>query len=101
MLATFGLDQRIIDCIDDGSQVIGGRAKYVICECMDKNFRLKKDEIPQHLDVFKQAITSIYGEDVSKLIEELIVQKMTQTFELKHKSKLTFVEVVQQLNADK
>lgn len=35
------------------------------------------------------------GEEGSKIIEKLIVQKMMQTFKLKNKSKLTFVKAVQ------
>ena len=95
LLESFGLDQKIVNCIDNGLQVLGESAKYALYQYIEKNFRLKKDEIPQHPEVFKQAITSILGEEVSKLMEELIIQRMTQTFKLKHKSKLTFVEVVQ------
>lgn len=95
MLASFGLDQKIINCIDDGLQVLGESARYVIYQCIEKNFQLTKEEMPEHPEVFKQAMTSILGEEGSKVIEELIVRKMMQTFKLKHKSKLTFVEVVQ------
>lgn len=75
--------------------MLGESAKYVIYHYAEKNFQLKKEEIPRHPEVFKQAITSFFGEKGFKIIEELIVQKMIQTFKLKHKSKLTFVEVVQ------
>ena len=70
-------------------------AKYVIYHYVEKNFRLRREEIPEHPEVFKQAVTSIFGEEGSKIIEKLIVQKMIQTFKLKNKSKLTFGEAVQ------
>jgi len=70
-------------------------AKYVIYPYVEKNFRLRREEIPEHPEVFKQAVTSIFGEEGSKIIEKLIAQKMIQTFKLKNKSKLTFVEAVQ------
>jgi len=76
---------------------VGESAKYVIYHYLEGDFRLKKDKIPERPEVFKQAMTSIFGEEGSKIIEELIVQKMTQTFKLKHKSKPSFVEVVQAL----
>jgi hypothetical protein len=75
--------------------MLGGNAKYVIYYYIQKNFRLKKEEIPEHPEVFIQAITFFLGEEGSKIIEKLIVQKMMQTFKLKNKSKLTFVKAVQ------
>lgn len=99
MSASFSPNQRIFKCIDEGLQVVVDSAKHAIYYCLEKDFRLKKDEIPEHPEVFKKAIASIFGEEGSKIIEELIVQKMTKTFKLKHKLKLSFVEVVQRLKS--
>jgi len=74
---------------------LGESARYVIYHFIEKNFELKKEEIPEHPEVFKKAIISLLGKEGSKLIDELIVQEMAQTFKLEHKSKLTFVEAVQ------
>lgn len=93
--ASSDLDQRIIECVDDGLQALGESAKFVIYHYLEKDFELKKDEILEHPKVFKQALTSIFGEEGSKIIEELIVDEMAQTFKLKHKRKPSLVEVVQ------
>ncbi len=95
MSASFSSNQRIIKCIDEGLQTLGESTKHVIYHCLEKNFRLKKDEIPEHPEMFEQAITSIFGEEGSKIIEKLIAQKITQNFNLKPKSKLSFVEALQ------
>ena len=75
--------------------MLGKRAKHVIYHYIQKNAQLRKEEIPEHPEVFKQAITFLLGEEGSEIIEKLIVQKMIQTFKLRNKSKLTFVEAVQ------
>lgn len=95
MSTSFSSNQRIIKCIDEGLQTVGESIKHVIYFCLEKNFRLKKEEIPEHPEVFEQALASIFGEEGSKIIEELIIQKITQNFNLKHKSKLSFVEALQ------
>ena len=95
MSASFSSNQRIIKCIDEGLQVLGESTKHVIYHCLEKDFRLKKEEIREHPEMFEQAITSIFGEEGSKIIEELIVQKIAQNFNLKPTSKLSFVEALQ------
>ncbi len=75
--------------------MLGKRAEHVIYHYIEKNAQLRKEEIPEHPEVFKQTITFLLGEEGSKIIEKLIVQKMMQTFKLKNKSKLTFVKAVQ------
>jgi hypothetical protein len=87
-------EERIIRCIDAGLQVLGESAKHVIYHCLEKDFGLQKNEIPEKPEVFEQAITSIFGEEGSKVIEELVVQKLREAFKLSPKSKLTLLDAV-------
>ncbi len=93
------VNEKIIKCVDDGLQVLGESVKHVIYFYLERNFQLKKTEIPENPETFCKAINSLFGEDGAKLIEESIRQKMELRFNLKHRSKLTFVETVLKLKA--
>ena len=100
MAAASKVNEKIIQCTDEGLQVFGESAKQVIYFYLEKDFQLKKTEIPENPETFYKAITSLFGEDGARLIEESILQKMEQSFKIKHRSKLTFVDTVLKLKAN-
>jgi len=91
------LDQKIVECMDAGLQAFGENTKHIVYYCLERDFGLKKNEIPERPETFSRAITSIFGEGAG-IIGELIVKKMTLSFKLKQ-SKLTFTEAVVALKA--
>jgi len=93
------IDKKIIQCVDEGLQVFGESAKEAMYFYLKRNFQLKKTEIPEKPETFCKAITSLFGEDGAKLIEESMLQKMGLCFKLKHRSRLTFVKTVLNLKA--
>jgi len=99
MAAASKVNEKIIQCTDEGLQVFGESAKHVIYFYLEKDFQLKKTEIPENPETFYKAITSLFGEDGANSIEKSILQKMKLCFKLKHQSKLTFVETVLRLKA--
>lgn len=100
MAAASNIDEKIIQCVDEGLKVFGESAKHAIYFYLESDFQLKKTEIPEKPETFCKAITSLFGENGAKLIEESILQKMEQCFKLKHQSKLTFAEAIQAVKAE-
>jgi len=94
------VNEKIIQCTDEGLKVFGESTKHVIYFYLERDFQLKKTEIPGNPETFYKALTSLFGEDGARLIEESILQKMKLCFKLKHRSKLTFVETVLKLNSN-
>ena len=99
MATSSNLNEKIVQCIDEGLQLFGKSVKHVIYFCLERDFQLKKTEIPEKPETFCEAIILLFGERGAKLIEESILQKMEQCFKLKQRSKLTFVETVLKLKA--
>lgn len=88
------LEQRIMQCIDDGLQALGDGGKKVIYYYLEKNFGLKRKEIPKNPEIFSKGLNSIFGEEGTVSIEKSIVEKLRRSFNMKQRSKITFVEVV-------
>ena len=89
------IGEKIIECVDTAlERALGGSAKYVIYFYLEKDFGLKKNEIHEKPETFCRGVSSIFGEEGAKIIEECIIQKMKQSFKLKQRHKSTFVEVI-------
>lgn len=94
MAAFSRVDERIVECVDSGLGALGESVKHVIYYYVEENFQLEKNEIPEKPQVFKQAITSMFGEEGAKIIEQLIVQKMRNAFKVRRRLKQTFTDIV-------
>lgn len=95
MTVAVNIDEKITECIDTAIQeALGESARYAIYFYLEKDFQLKKSEIPEKPESFCRALSSVFGEEGAKIIEEWILQKMKQSFKLKQRPKLTFSEVV-------
>jgi hypothetical protein len=92
-------ENKIVHCVDEGLQIFGEAAKEAIYFYLKRNFQLRKTEIPEEPETFCKAITSLFGEDGAKPIEESILQKTRLCFKLKHRSRSTFVKTVLNLKA--
>jgi hypothetical protein len=88
------LEQKILEHVDAGLQAVVNSGKFVIYHYLEKTFRLKREEIPKKPEIFREGLTSIFGEEGADVIERGIIQKLSQCFNLKHQSKLTFAEAV-------
>lgn len=93
-------NQKILECVNAGLQILGESAKDAIYFYAEKNFGLNKTEIPEKPQAFSVALTSVFGEG-AKTIEGLIVQEMRQTFKLNIRHELTFAEAVLLVKAKK
>lgn len=99
MTAESKLEKRIMQCVDDGLEVLGDSGKKAIYYYLKKNFRLKREQIPQKPEKFCGGLTLMFGEEGTDLIEKWIVEKLRTSFNLKRQSKITFVEAVVMIKA--
>lgn len=99
MAASSNVNEKIIQCINEGLKVFSKSVNHVIYFYLERDFQLKKTEIPEKPESFCKAITLLFGENGAKLIEESMLQKMERCFKIKHRSKSTFVQTVLKLKA--
>jgi hypothetical protein len=93
MTADSNVEQEILQCIDDGLQILGDSCKEAINYYLEKN-GLKKEEIAEKPETLQKGLSQIFGEEGACIVEKWIVQKLTMKFELKQESKLTLVEAI-------
>jgi hypothetical protein len=65
----------LLVAVDDGLSSLGESSKQAIYFYLDRNFRIKKQEIPKKIEAFAGAIENIFGQGAS-LLEVIIMQKL-------------------------
>lgn len=93
------VEQRILQCIDDGLQTLGEGGKQAIYYYLEKNLGLKKEEIPKKPEVFCNGLNSIFGKEGTNLIDRWIVEKLKRNFALKAQSKISLAEAIAKIKA--
>lgn len=99
MTSEFDLEKRIMQCIDDGLQALGDEGKKAIYYHLEKNFTLKREEIPKKPEIFWKGLNSIFGEEGADTIGKWIIRKLRMSFYLKQRSKITFAEAIAMIKA--
>jgi hypothetical protein len=79
--------------VDSCLQVFGESVKEAIYFYVEKDFQIRRSDIPENPEVFSKALASIFGEG-AKVIEGMVVERIKQRFKLKIKSKTTFAKAV-------
>lgn len=93
------VEQKILQCVDDGLQALGGSGKKAIYYYLEKNFRLKREEIIKKPKIFCRGLTLMFGEEGADIIEKWIIKKLKMSFDLKHQSKITFAKAIDTIKA--
>ena len=93
------VEQKILQCVDDGLQALGDSGKKAIYYYLKKNFRLKREEIPKKPEIFCRGLTLMFGEEGADIIEKWIVEKLRMSFDLKQRSKVTFANAIDMIKA--
>jgi len=65
---------QIIECVDVTFQKLGQSVSQVIYFHLEKNFGIKKENIPNQPEALSKALHAIFGKG-AKVIEQLILQK--------------------------
>lgn len=99
MTAESDVEQKILQCIDDGLQTLGDKGKKAIYYHLKKSFMLQRKEIPKKPEIFRKGLNSIFGEEGTYIIERWILKKLKMGFDLKQRSKITFAEAIATIKA--
>jgi len=99
MTAESKLEKRIMQCVDDGLEVLGDSGKKAIYYYLENNFGAKRKEIPKKPELFRKGLIFVFGEEGTDLIEKWIVEKLRTSFDLKQQFKITFAEAVAMIKA--
>jgi len=94
MTAKSRVEQKILQCIEDGLQPLEAGGQHLIYHYLENHFGLKREDIPKKPEMFCKGLALIFGEKGADIIEKWIVEKLRRSFNLKHPSKITFVEAV-------
>jgi len=68
-------ERLLLKAVDEELSSLGESAKHAIYFYLEKNFNVKKQEIPQKIDVFTDAIERIFGLG-AKFLEVLILKRL-------------------------
>lgn len=87
----------LLQAVDEGLASLGDSSKQAIYFHLDKNFNLKKEQIPNKLDDFAIAIESIFGMGANFLeilIMKQLYEKVGGNMQVDEPAKLAFTEYV-------
>jgi hypothetical protein len=68
-------DTAVIEAIDEVFTSLGENVKRVVYIFLENNYGIKKEQIPNKIELFSIAIESIFG-DAARLVELKIMEKL-------------------------
>jgi len=80
------LDKILEEAIEEGLNVLGSSGKQMLFFHLEKNYRLKKQEITRKPEAFAVAIEEIFGAGAS-VLEKIIVKNVYSKLGLKYQEK--------------
>ena len=90
-------ERLLLVAVDKALSSLGESSKQAIYGYLDKNFSIKKQDIPCKVEPFKEALEEIFGVGAS-FLEILIMKRLYETiggdFEWKGSREFTFTEYV-------
>jgi hypothetical protein len=83
----------LLEAVDEGFSAIGESSKQAIYYHLETGFRIKKNEIPQKIDAFADAIEKIFGlgaNFLEILIMKFLYEKVKRKVKLKNSKDFKF-----------
>ena len=77
------LREALLRAVDEGLLVPGDIVRAAIYEHLEKSYKVKREEIPEKLETFHEALRNLLGAGSSKVMEKLIVRSIYSRLELK------------------
>jgi hypothetical protein len=65
----------LLEAVDEGLSSLGNSSKRILYSHLDKGFKIKKQEIPEKIEAFADAIENIFGVGAGS-IEILIMKRL-------------------------
>jgi hypothetical protein len=93
----------LLEAVDESLSILGDLAKRAVYSCLEKNFKIKKQEIPNKIEGFTKAMEEILGPG-AKLLQIQIMKHLYETIgrDFKYfpeKDELLFIEYVAAVEA--
>ncbi|MBS7651062.1 MAG: hypothetical protein QXK72_00915 [Candidatus Bathyarchaeia archaeon] len=66
----------LLEAIDDGLLVLGEIARQALYSHIERRYQVKRDEIPNRLEVLHETLESVFGAASTRVIERLIVKTL-------------------------
>jgi hypothetical protein len=90
-------ERLLLQAVDQALISLGESSKQAIYFYLDKNFSIRKQDIPYKIEPFKAALEEVFGEGAS-FLEVLIMKRLYETvggdFEWNESQEFTFTEYV-------
>jgi hypothetical protein len=77
-------DRALLEAIDEGLLIIGDGVGHVIYHHVERNFNVRREEIPEKLDAFQKGLEALLGVGArvpEKLIAKKLYDKLGLSFE--------------------
>jgi len=65
----------LLEAVDYGLLALGERVRQVIYHHIERNYQVKREEIPEKIDAFRKALEGIFGA-AAKVVEKLIAKNL-------------------------
>lgn len=69
------LNRFLLEAVDEGLSLVGKSAKQIIYFHLEKNFNITRDDVPQRVEEFANALEKMFGSG-AKIIEIQIMKKL-------------------------
>jgi hypothetical protein len=90
-------EKLLLQAVDEGLSSLGESSKRAIYFHLEKNFKIKKKEIPNKIEIFEDAIEKIFGlgaDFLEILIMKRLHEKAGGMFELQESTDFAFAKYV-------
>ena len=90
-------DRLLLEAVDEGLATLGESSRQAIYFHLERNFHIKKEEIPSKIEVFVAAIEKIFGlgaNFIEILIMKKLYEKLGRSFKWRARENFTFAEYV-------
>ena len=68
------LQNALLESVDEGFLALGETAREALYQCIHSKYQLRREEIPDHLETFHQALQNL--DAGAKLMEKLIARNL-------------------------
>lgn len=83
------LNEALVDAVDSGLLVLGENSRKAIYSCLEKNFKIKREEVAPKFEEFKEALEDILGSG-AEILKKIIIREIQTKLELNLEEKGNF-----------
>jgi len=88
-----GFDKILLESIDEGLLSLSKSVRHLIFYYLEKDFSLKKEDLPRKLEVFSSGLERILGAG-GAVVERFVAEKLYSKLGLEYDTSLNLVDAV-------